>query len=189
MTVLARSLLLVAALAAPASADDMTRVGMQLDLGLPGAAGATLVYRPMWWVRVDGGLAYDYVGYGARAGIKLAASHGFVTPTIGVDAGHFFTGDASELMATSDPAMQQLLKNAVYDFATAHLGFEIGSQRRFSFYMRGGISYVAATASGAALTAALDEQLSDSMLVARVGDAKLRAVLPSASVGFNIFFH
>ena len=59
MNALARSLLLVAALAAPASADDMTRVGMQLDLGLPGAAGATLVYRPQWWVRVDGGLAYD----------------------------------------------------------------------------------------------------------------------------------
>ena len=189
MNALARSLLLVAALAAPASADDMTRVGMQLDLGLPGAAGATLVYRPQWWVRVDGGLAYDYVGYGARAGLKLAASKGFVTPTLGVDAGHFFTGDASELMPSDNPAEQQLLKNAVYDFVTAHLGFEIGSQRRFSFYMRGGISYVSATAKGEPLTALLDEQLSDTMLVAHVGDAKLRAVLPSASVGFNIFFH
>jgi hypothetical protein len=188
MRVLA-SFVLVAALAAPAVADDLTRVGMQLDLGLPGAAGATLVYRPMWWLRVDGGLAYDYVGYGARAGLKLAPKRGFVTPTLGVDAGHFFTGDASELMPTSDPAMQQLLREAVYDFASAHLGLEIGSQRRFSFYLRGGISYVAATANGAALTAALDEQLTDTMLVARVGDAKLRAVLPSASVGFNVFFH
>ncbi len=184
-----RSLLFCCLMTSTAAAEaDLTRVGMQLDVGLPGAAGATLVYRPQWWLRVDGGLAYDYVGYGARGGIKVAPFRSAVTPTLGIDVGHFFTGDASALAATDDANQQALLKNAVYDFASAHLGLELGSQRRFSFYIRGGISYVSASAQGEVLSALLNEQLAESMLVARVGDARLRAVLPSASVGFNVFF-
>jgi hypothetical protein len=181
--------LLLCTLTATAAADDLTHVGMQLDVGLPGAAGATIVYRPRGWVRVDGGLAYDYVGYGARAGVKVSPFLGTVTPTLGIDVGHFFTGDASELSSTTDPAKQELLKKAVYDFATAQLGIELGSQKWFSFYMRAGVSYVAATAQGDQLSVLLNNQLTDTMYVAKVGDAHLRAVLPSASLGFNVYFN
>jgi hypothetical protein len=34
----------------------------------------------------------------------------------------------------------------------------------------------------------LNNQLTDTMYVAKVGDAHLRAVLPSASLGFNVYF-
>src|SRR5690606_39123129 len=105
-----------------------------------------------------------YVGYGARAGVKVAPFVAAVTPTLGIDVGHFFTGDASDLVATTDPARQELLREAIYDFATAHMGLELGSQRRFSFYVRGGISYVSATADGAVLSALLGDQLEDKML-------------------------
>jgi hypothetical protein len=171
-----------------ARAEELPRVGMQLDVGLPGAAGATLVYRPLGWLRANGGLAYDYVGYGARAGLTLAPFRAIVTPTLGIDAGHYFTGDASNLVATSDAAKQELLHNAVYDFATVHLGLELGSQRRFSFYVHAGISYVAATAHGASLSALVNEHIQDPTLVVRVDDAHVRALIPSVSVGFNIFF-
>ena len=54
---------------------------------LPGGAGATLLYRPWWWLRFNGGLAYDVVGFGYRGGVSLAPGHGVVTPTLNFDAG------------------------------------------------------------------------------------------------------
>ena len=186
-----RSLLILSVLLAGrevAHAEDLPRTGMQLDVGLPSGAGATVVYRPMHWLRADGGLAYDYVGYGARAGVKLAPCTGAVTPTLGIDIGHYFTGDASKLFSSQDPAMQQLMHDAVYDFATAHIGLELGSQRRFTFYLRAGISYVSADAHGAPLTALVNEHLQDTSVSVRLEDAHVHAIVPSLSIGFNIFF-
>jgi len=168
---------------------NVTHVGVQLDVGVPGGGGATLLFRPWWWVRFNGGLAYNYVGHGVRGGVSVVPFHGRVTPSLSIDYGRYLSGDASRFATASGPAEQALLQKAKYDFATAQVGLEFGSQRWFSFYVRGGLTYVTAGAEGSLLTAYFNEQSDGSMVQAKFGDAKLRAVLPGASVGFLIYFH
>ena len=168
---------------------DVTHLGMQLDVGAPGAGGATLVFRPWWWVRFNGGLAYDYVGLGVRGGVSFVPFHWAVTPSLDLDYGHYLSGDASRFSSNGGPAEKALLRNAVYDFATAQLGLEFGSQRWFSFYVRGGFTYVSATAQGSLVTAYFNEKLNNATLQATLGDASLKAVLPCASLGFLFYVY
>jgi hypothetical protein len=115
---------------------DITHHGVQLDVGAPGAGGATVLFRPWWWLRFNAGLAYNYLGFGLRGGVSVAPFHWAVTPTLNLDYGHFLSGDASRLATNAGPAEKALLQNVPYDFATAQVGLEFGSQRWFSFYVR-----------------------------------------------------
>jgi hypothetical protein len=166
-----------------------THLGVGVDAGVPGVAGATLLFRPWWWLRLNGGFAYDYIGYGARGGLSLVPGHWGVTPTLNLDYGRYLSGDASRFNAGAGPAERALLRHAVYDFATAQLGLELGSQRWFAFYVRGGVAYVTARASGAQLSAAAAERSDDPSLRFTVGDATVRALLPCFSLGFLVYVY
>lgn len=164
-----------------------TTLGLQLDAGVPDAAGVVLLYRPLWWLRLNGGLAYDYIGYGLRGGVSLVPWHWVVTPSLSLDAGRFFEGDASRLASDTTRAERDLLRHATYQFASAQVGLELGSQRWCSFYVRAGLAYVTATASGRRLTAFAQEKGSDSSMQYSLGDARLRALMPSASLGLLFY--
>ncbi len=167
---------------------DVTHIGVQLDVGAPGAGGATLLFRPWWWVRFNAGLAYDYVGFGLRGGVSVVPFHWAVTPSLNLDYGHYLSGDASRFSSSAGAAEQALLRNAVYDFATAQVGLEFGSQRWFSFYVRGGFSYISATAQGSLVSPFMTEKFGNGYQ-ATVGDASLKAVLPCASLGFLFYVY
>ena len=172
----------------PAVADyPITRIGLQLDGGLPGGAGATLLYRPWWWLRLNGGLAYDVVGFGYRGGVSLAPGHWVVTPTLNFDAGHYVSGDATRFVSTSDPNEIALLHHATYDFGSAQIGLEIGSQRRFTFYLRGGVAYVRTHAAGSDLTNLVNGKSGSSASSYTVGDLNLSMLIPCVSLGFLIY--
>jgi hypothetical protein len=168
---------------------DMTHLGVQLDVGAPGLAGASVVFRPWWFVRFNAGVAYDYVGWGLRGGVAFVPFHWAITPSLNFDYGRYLSGDANRFATGAGPAEQALLRNAVYDFATAQVGLELGSQRSFAFYLRGGVSYVTASASGANLSAFATEKASDPSIQVRAGDATLKSVLPCASLGFLFYVY
>jgi hypothetical protein len=167
---------------------DTTIIGLGIDAGAPGGAGLTLLVRPLWWLRLNAGAAYNVGGFGFRGGITLAPGQWTVTPTLNLDAGRYLSGDVNKFVTVTDANARALLGRTTYTFATAQLGLEFGSQRWFSFYLRGGLTYVISTLSGASLTALANGNLGAGT-TATLGDAKFSALAPCASLGFNIFVY
>jgi len=168
---------------------ERTIIGLGIDGGAPGGGGLTLLVRPLWWLRLNGGLAYNAIGFGYRGGITLAPADWAVTPTLNLDAGRYLSGDMTKFVTVRAPTERVLLSKTTYTFATAQLGLEFGSQRRFSFYLRGGVTYVFSTLSGADITAIAAAHNGDPNNTFTVGDAKVSAIAPCASLGFNIFVY
>lgn len=167
-----------------------TVVGIGLDAGAPGGGGFTLLVRPLWWLRLNGGAAYNYAGFGYRGGISFAPCWCGVTPTLNLDAGHYVSGNFNKFVTVTDPNERTLLSHTTYNFASAQIGLEFGSQRWFNFYLRGGLTYFRSTFSGADLTALAQGKVgTDPSNTYKVGDGKLTALLPSLSLGFNIFVY
>ncbi|MGZ6124512.1 MAG: hypothetical protein ACXWLR_06105, partial [Myxococcales bacterium] len=114
-----------------------TYIGLGFDGGAPGGGGLTLLVRPLWWLRLNAGLAYNVAGFGYRGGISLAPGQWAVTPTLNLDVGQYLSGDFNKMVTVTDPnatvqsAERALLSKATYRFATAQIGLEFGSQRRF----------------------------------------------------------
>lgn len=164
--------------------------GVSLDLGVPDFAGLSFNWRPIWLVRAHGGVLFNGVGPGVRAGVTLIPFNFVVTPTLTAEAGYYFGADASFISQglpidqTQGGAMREVLENLQYMFASAHLGFEVGMPNSFVFYLRAGLSYVDTTLHGSG--AAVEEQVGDPNL--SVEDFKLRGTIPSVKLGFLFYF-
>jgi hypothetical protein len=167
-----------------------TLIGIGFDAGAPGGGGFTLLVRPLWWLRLNGGIAYNYAGFGFRGGLSLAPCWCAVTPTLNLDAGRFLSGDFNKFASVSDPNARALLSHVNYTFATAQLGLEFGSQRWFNFYLRGGLAYFESSFSGADLTALAQGKIaSDPSTRYKAGDGKFTSVAPCLSLGFQVFVY
>jgi hypothetical protein len=181
----------VSSAAAPGGAQDsaqFSRLGLQLDAGAPDGAGLALLYRPWWWMRLNGGLAYNVIGIGLRGGVTFMPFRWAVTPTLSLDAGHYFSGDLNKFVKTENIYEKALLSQAAYNFASAQVGLEFGSQDGFLFYLRGGLTYLSAHLAGKDLTDYANSTFgSGSSEQYQFGDANFTAVLPTVSLGFMIF--
>lgn len=174
-----------------------TYLGLGFDGGAPGGGGLTLLVRPLWWLRLNGGLAYNVAGFGYRAGITLAPCHCAVTPTLNIDAGQYLSGDFNKFVTVTDPvasvanAERALLSKATYRFATAQIGLEFGSQRRFAFYLRGGLTYFDTKLGHSEVNAILqgNSPAGANNTFGVPADLKFSAIVPCASMGFNIFIY
>jgi hypothetical protein len=172
--------LFAATIAAQASAeaadDSISHVGFELSAGLPDGLGFSLLGRPWSWLELHLGAVYNTASFGIQGGVTVAPLDWVVRPTLTLEGGHYFPGDANGLgkMITGDDAFSSpLLEEISYSWGTAHLGIDIGVDE-FRFFLRGGISYVRAplTADGAIT----------------VGEGSfLHAFVPTAKVGFNSF--
>src|SRR5438105_12068875 len=169
---------------------DRTYIGLGIDGGAPGGGGVTLLVRPLWWLRLNGGLAYNVAGFGYRGGITIAPGDWAVTPTLNIDAGRYLSGDYTRFATVTDPNIRAALSRTTYTFATAQLGLEFGSQRRFSFYIRGGITYLFTTASAADVTAIAQGNNGDpNNTFNTTAETKFSTLAPCASLGFNLFVY
>jgi hypothetical protein len=166
---------------------DRTVIGIGIDGGAPGGGGLTLLVRPLWWLRLNAGLAYNVAGYGFRGGITLSPGQWAVTPTLNLDAGRYLSGDFTKFVTISDPNERAVLANSRYTFGTAQIGLEFGSQRRFSFYIRGGLTYLLTSVSGTQVAAVLNGNTSG--VTWSAARTPVSALLPCASVGFNLFVY
>lgn len=127
------------------------RFALLFDVGVPDGVGLGLRVRPAGPVFVTAGVVSNGVALGVRAGFGiLFFRDSFVRPTIAVDGGRMFEGDGSVLMSAFAPQGlgTNALKKVRYDFASAHAGLELGTQR-FAVVLRAGASYVDARLDGA----------------------------------------
>jgi hypothetical protein len=150
--------------------------------------GLSLVWRPAWPLRLHAGALSYGAGLGARAGLSLVPFKFPLTPSLTLEAGRHFPADANRVgrWVSGDPAFSSpLLSRVAYDFANAHLGLEVGSVRRFSVSLRGGLSYLRSQVDGA--QAFLDAELEQEPGSLAVSTPRLRAVLPSAKLAFLLY--
>lgn len=161
--------------------------GVSVDAGVPDFLGVNVVYRPLSFLRLQGGVLTNGLGLGARAGVSLVPFNFVVSPSLTLEYGHYFESDGRTFaravgvnLGQAEPALARLS----YGFANAHLGLELGSPERFQFSLRVGLSYLntALTGSGDLL-----EQASGDPTI-RADDLRLHGALPSLKLGFLFFF-
>ena len=162
------------------------KFGVQLDLGGPDGGGLTALFRPYWWLRVNAGLAYNIMGVGIRGGLTAIPVRWVVTPSVNFDLGHYFNGDFTKFVTPSNDAERALLQDTAYDFWSAQIGLEFGSEEGFAFYVKGGIAHLSATVPGAEVSAYMNSKGTTSGTVS-AADAHFSALLPCFSLGFTYF--
>jgi hypothetical protein len=175
--------------APPAEPARLPLLGLMADAGLPDGVNAALVLRPASWLRAEVGAGYNMISPGVRAGLTLIP-FGW-GPSATLEAGHYFDGNANGLarkFAGSDFKDSALLDRIGYDYANAHLGFELG-QRRMTFYVHAGMSYVRAKLHNAdsVLQAEAGSILGEGSTVSIKKDPSVRGIVPSAKMGI-IFY-
>ena len=125
---------------------------------------------------------HNSISPGIRGGISLVPFYYWITPSLNLEAGHYFPGDATWIARRLTPNrnLDSLFQRVGYDFGNAQVGLELGSPRGAIFFLRAGISYLATTGRG------VQQALTDRSLQA--GDVKLTGVIPSAKLGLIYFF-
>jgi hypothetical protein len=173
-------------LAAPA-ARPLPLVGVMLDAGVPDGATASLVLRPMSWLRAEAGGGYNLVSKSVRGGLSLIPFGS--GPSATIEAGHYFEGDANGLarkLAGAGFEDNALLQRVGYDFVNAHLGIEMGA-RRVTFFIHGGMSYVRAKVHN--INAAIEQEMPSGggTTVSFNQDPIVRAFIPSVKLGLIVY--
>jgi len=162
-------------------------LGLQADGGFPDGFGASLVYRPIWFARFQGGVTYNLLGIGLRAGATAVPFHFIFTPTLSAEYGHAFEADAGALagrFGKLSAAEKSVLKRVGYDWLSVQLGLETGSPRRFAWFVKAGLAWVWTGVHG--VQEALDAQGGSPRLTST--DPKIRVVTPAVNAGFYLYF-
>ncbi len=175
---------------APASArPSPTRYGVLFDAAFPDGFGLSFAYRPHWAFRFSAGGTYNLLGVGLRAGVSAVPFQTAVTPSLSLDAGHVFSADmgkAVRLFTDKIPAsLQPLLQSVSYDYVDLLVGLEVGSQRRFSFYLKAGIGWIWSTAHGTGTYQSTGGTSGTNVtLKVTATDPSVNPALPSVKLGF-----
>ena len=131
-------LLAACALALPARADR--HLGLALDAGGPHGLGASLVVRPVSWLRLEGGGTTDLAAPGVRAGFTLVVPW-YIGPSLSAEAGYQWPGNFNHLVklfSGQDPGAS-ILDKVGYRYASARGGLELGGWNSFAITLHAGI--------------------------------------------------
>jgi hypothetical protein len=166
--------------------------GLLVEGGFPEGVTASVVYRPRSEIRLWAGPAWNYVGWGAQAGVTLVPWQRGVSPLFSIEGGRYFATDARFLAKNASGIPQELkplLENVSYDYAAAHVGIEIGTRDAFAISIRAGLSYLSLAANG---THTVDTTTTSggTTSVAHVAftDPRLRGTIPSVKAGIQLWF-
>lgn len=149
-----RRVAVVVVLALAASAHAGPRLGVMADVGAPDGANLSLVVHPVRPLRLEAGGGHNAVSPCVRGGAALVPFARGVTPTLSVDVGRCFEGDANPLarMVMGDPAYSsRALERVGYDYAAARVGLELGGAR-VRFFLDAGVTRVRGDVHGASTT-------------------------------------
>lgn len=136
-------LLATATLATVPTASAEPLVGISTDVGVPDGAMASLVVRPLPFLRAHAGAGYNAISTGYRAGATLSLPFWF-SPTASISYGKYKEGDANPLAQriTGDPSMHnEMLEKVGYQFTDGYLGLQFGRER-VSFQIEAGYSRI-----------------------------------------------
>src|SRR5690606_36870932 len=78
-------------------------LGLQLSVGVPDGLGAGAFVRPLPWLRVDGGVAYNVLAFGIQGGVTLIPWPGRIAPTLRLGAGQYFESDVRDEIGDTFP--------------------------------------------------------------------------------------
>ena len=129
--------------AVPGPAKRAPSFGLLFDAGIPEGVGASFAWLPLKWLRLHAGPSTNGIALGGRGSASLLLPGGIVRPTLTFSGGKFAEGNARRivrLLARGLGADARALTRVAYDFADAHVGFEVGSPHGASVFLRGGIS-------------------------------------------------
>lgn len=118
-------------------------IGVQLSLGAPDGFGAGAFVRPLPWLRVDGGVAYNVLAFGIQGGVTFMPWPGSITPTLRLGLGQYFESDVRDEVGDAFPdSLDPALAKWGYHFYTAQLGLEMGDDEGAQFFVRGGLAWI-----------------------------------------------
>jgi hypothetical protein len=173
-----------AAAGLPPGRPALPRFGLALDAGLPGGAGLTLQARVLPALRAGVGPMWSGVGYGLKGGLQLSPAWRFA-PALEVEGGWAPRADLSLLAGKGGVSrdLKPVLAHSRYWFASALVGFDVGSPRGLSFMLRGGLSHLDAHAGRTVTVPG-----SGSTSTVEIGNATVRATVPCAKLGLQYWF-
>lgn len=181
------SLLLSAPALAQAPVPDVAqRFGVSLDVGVPDGAVLAGVFQAADWVRLSLGAGYNAISPGVRLGATFTPWHFLVTPSLTVEAGHYFVGDSNStlhVLIGSNGTAAQDFQHVSYDYANLQLGLEMGTATMAGF-LHVGASYVRGTIHD--FQTVLQQSANDPSIEA--GDPTLRFTSPSVKLGMIFYF-
>lgn len=154
-------------------------LGVMIDGGLPAGLGASVVFRPWSWLRLNGGGAYNLISPGINGGVSLDPFDTAVHLTLTGEVGRQFPGDVNKTIALLNHGQNPkigYLGDVGYDFVNAHVGLEFGRDW-FTFFVHAGFTYIHATVT----------PTSTSSNITFPEDASLHGWAPSGKVGFIIY--
>ena len=159
-----------------------------LDAGLPDGVNGSLVYRLFRPLQIHAGGGTNLISMGVRAGAQLYLLPTVVSPSLSVEAGHYFAANANafanRLGVTSD-SDNPLLRDFGYDYANLHLGLDLGRDR-YSFYVHAGLSAIRAKLHN--FGESVSDDARDGISVEVRQDPTATFIVPSARMGFLFFF-
>lgn len=163
---------------------DFNKLGVQLGVGVPDAAGLDLVYRPVKFLRMDLGGTTTLVGGGFHTGATIFVPW-YISPSLTVEGGYQRAGNINRLVGMFGGSVNNVLLDDVnYGYANFHGGLEFGHPNWFMFFIHAGYSYIGLKTVGLQKFA---EQQTDYVSV-RVNEANVSAWVPTAKLGFLVWF-
>jgi hypothetical protein len=162
--------------------------GLMLDAGVPEGAGLSVSFQPTRMVRLHLGGTHNGMRAGARAGLTLLPMRGWVTPALSLELGHAEPADAQCLerrLADRTLPPSPSFERVGYTYASALLGFEVRTQQRFTFFIRGGFSVMELYGPG---MEDLDEPFRGALAPEEARPWSLRSVRPTAKLGILLSF-
>jgi len=166
-----------------------------LEGGIPDGVGASAIFRPMTWLRLSAGGAYNFVAFGFRGGVSVVPLYMPFSPSLNVDVGHFLGGDATPILQTAFQGTgyavpdSPVLKQVAYDYADATLGLEFGLPKTFTIFLRLGVAYIRSTLHGfeqLVQEAAGQPGAPDTTITAQ--DPTITLTAPSLKLGLIVYF-
>jgi len=163
--------------------------GLSLDAAAPAGVTLAFVYRPVSFVRLWVGPAWNYLAFGAEGGVGLAPFQGAVTPVLSVEAGRYRSANVKARFGiksgtdANDPSV--LLEDVAVTYGSVLLGIEMGSPRGFSFGLRVGLSRVWLK-MGRTATFSADQNGQPTTLT--LVDPTAGGVAPALKLGFTYWF-
>jgi len=177
--------------AAPASAGAAEAeappvLGVQLAFGAPDGLVLGAAYRPWTFLRLNGGFAWNALGFGVQGGATLLPFHFGITPTLTGEVGYYFPADYASRIerwtGTISPEVRPLLEHIGYTYLSTQLGLEFGGADSFVFFLRFGLAWIFTSASGP-VTSTSDSGSTTYVLQG----VEARAAAPTVNLGFVVY--
>jgi hypothetical protein len=170
----------------PSRLGPLPRWGMAFGAGFPDFATASVMYRPLPFLRLAVGPSWNTVGWGLHGGVELAPWSGAVTPVLAFHAGKFLRSDYSRYANEEDDGspsdVKPLLERLDYSYAGIDLGLDFGNPRGFSVALRLGVSFVSVSSPASATFT------NDQGSIVTLSRPDVDATLPSAKLALQYWF-